>query len=272
MTRIALRDGHVDLERCEVVRGERRLQLTTAEGGLLAYLARHPNRDVPRDELHQHVWGHSAATASRAADYAVLRLRRKIELDPATPEVVLTVHGVGYRYVPVRPPAVPRGTGDIALIVALPVEAGDAAAQQRWLAAAVAGTDGADVVAAAPDRLVLASGVDAAAQVAERLHAAVAARIGRAEAARSRSWTRRRGGPCTAARCWTAPPSRRGRRRPARRSTPARRSPTRSPSGPARSSGARPSCAPSSTPGRPSPSSGRRGWASRGWSSPPPGP
>lgn len=115
--RLLLTDGVVDVERAEVVRGERVVQLTRTERDLLGYLARHPGVDVPRDELHAEVWGHSAQVVSRAADYTVLRLRRKLEIVPEAPRHLVTASG-GYRWVPATPAGGTAPTGEVTLIVA----------------------------------------------------------------------------------------------------------------------------------------------------------
>lgn len=99
-TRLALAHGEVDLERRRaVVRGVE-LRLTTTEAGLLAYLAAHPGRAVPRDELLKEVWGYADGAVSRTVDVTVRRLRAKIEADSAFPTHLLSVHGVGYTFVP----------------------------------------------------------------------------------------------------------------------------------------------------------------------------
>lgn len=89
----------VDLARGEVVRDGAREALTTHEAGLLAYLDRRAGEAVSRDDLLREVWGYRAGVVSRAVDNTVARLRAKIECDPAAPRHVLTVHGIGYRFV-----------------------------------------------------------------------------------------------------------------------------------------------------------------------------
>jgi len=67
MGRLLVDDGVVDLDRGEVVRGDAVRRLTAFERELLAYLAARTGRDVPRDELHEQVWGHGRQVMSRAA-------------------------------------------------------------------------------------------------------------------------------------------------------------------------------------------------------------
>lgn len=154
MGRLLVTDGVIDLDRGEVVRGDAVLHLTTVERELLVYLGARAGRDVSRDELHQRVWGHGPHVVSRAADFTVHRLRRKIEAAPDEPRHLITATG-GYRWVPVTPTTeVPRDT--VVLLVGEPVAAGDA----RWLGAcvALARTVGIHLVDLAPDRVVFASG------------------------------------------------------------------------------------------------------------------
>ena len=75
------------------------LTLTLREFDLLAYLMRHPGRAFRRAELLESVWGWSFGDQSTVTVH-VRRLREKIERDPAAPERIATVWGVGYRYEP----------------------------------------------------------------------------------------------------------------------------------------------------------------------------
>lgn len=73
--------------------------LTEQEARLLEWLAARIGEVAPRDEIAVSVLGHSPRSRSRAVDHAITRLRTKIEIDPAEPRSLLTVHGVGYRLV-----------------------------------------------------------------------------------------------------------------------------------------------------------------------------
>lgn len=100
LSRIQLELGLVDFAR-RVLRapdGER--SLTTKEAELLEYLAERPEQDVSREELLRDVWGYQGAVRSRTADTTLQRLRSKVESNPANPRHLLTVHGLGYRFVP----------------------------------------------------------------------------------------------------------------------------------------------------------------------------
>ncbi len=70
--------------------------LTRAELTLLLSLARRPGRAVSRDELTRAVAGRGAERGDRSVDVLISRLRRKIESDPKSPRMIVTVPGVGY--------------------------------------------------------------------------------------------------------------------------------------------------------------------------------
>jgi two-component system response regulator MtrA len=71
--------------------------LTRTEFDLLVELARHPGQVLTRDVLLDRVWGYDYLGDSRLVDVAVGRLRTKVEADPASPQLVLTVRGAGYK-------------------------------------------------------------------------------------------------------------------------------------------------------------------------------
>ncbi|MEP6978899.1 MAG: response regulator transcription factor, partial [Thermoleophilia bacterium] len=79
----------------------RAVNLTRSEFKLLALLAAEPERVFSRREIMQHLWESSYVGDQRACDIHVSNIRRKIERDPARPERLLTVRGVGYRLVAV---------------------------------------------------------------------------------------------------------------------------------------------------------------------------
>lgn len=73
------------------------LHLTRQEIDLLQYLTAHRTRVVTRSELLREVWGYPDEPNTRSVDYAVARLRKKLEPDPAKPRFIQTVHGDGYQ-------------------------------------------------------------------------------------------------------------------------------------------------------------------------------
>jgi len=90
----------VDLRRRILVRDGEEARLTTHEAGVLGYLIAMRGRNVTREELLEKVWGYSPSMQTRTVDNQILKLRKKIELAPAEPKHIITVHGVGYRFEP----------------------------------------------------------------------------------------------------------------------------------------------------------------------------
>jgi len=80
-----------------VRRGDEAIALTRTEFDLLVELAQRPGQVLTRDQLLDHVWGYDYLGDSRLVDVAMGRLRAKVERDPATPELLLTVRGSGYK-------------------------------------------------------------------------------------------------------------------------------------------------------------------------------
>lgn len=90
----------VDLDRRVVTRNGEEVKFTPAEYNLLAYFLQHPDRPLTRDMILNTVWGYSSSVNTRTVDAHVLKLRQKIEADPEVPKHIVTVHGVGYRFLP----------------------------------------------------------------------------------------------------------------------------------------------------------------------------
>jgi two-component system response regulator VicR len=96
VVRITLGKAIIDFSTFKATRNGRDLRLSRREFDLLLYLAEREGRIVPRSELLREVWGFPDEPATRAVDYAIRRLRRKIETDPHNPQYIHTVHGDGY--------------------------------------------------------------------------------------------------------------------------------------------------------------------------------
>jgi DNA-binding response OmpR family regulator len=79
--------------------------LTLMEVNLLRYLIRHEGKPVSRKAMLEEVWGLHEDTDTRAIDNFIVRLRRYIEEDPTRPRHLLTVRGVGYRFIATPPEA-----------------------------------------------------------------------------------------------------------------------------------------------------------------------
>ena len=97
---VILSDGTVDLLACEVRRAGPPIALRAREVALLSWLSANTHRPVRRQELLRAVWGYRGGARTRVVDVTIRRLREKIEVDPAEPRHLLTVRGVGYRFVP----------------------------------------------------------------------------------------------------------------------------------------------------------------------------
>ena len=88
----------LDLSRREVSVDELVLSLKPKEYDLLLFLARHRGQVLTRDLIMERVWGWDFTGGSRTVDVHVRWLREKIEKDPATPERIITIRGIGYRF------------------------------------------------------------------------------------------------------------------------------------------------------------------------------
>jgi two-component system response regulator MtrA len=95
--RIRLGGLTVDPSGRTVERDGRQIALTRTEFDLLVELARHRGQVLTRDVLLDRIWGYDYLGDSRLVDVAIQRLRAKVETDPAAPELILTVRGVGYK-------------------------------------------------------------------------------------------------------------------------------------------------------------------------------
>jgi DNA-binding response OmpR family regulator len=71
--------------------------MTPKEFEILKYLWQHRNNTVSREELLTNVWGYDDSITTRTVDNFVLKLRQKIEEDPAHPRIIMTIHGTGYK-------------------------------------------------------------------------------------------------------------------------------------------------------------------------------
>ena len=88
------------LSTMEIRRNGRPVTLTTKEFQLLAYLVKNPRRVISRETLLNEVWGYENYPSTRTVDNHILKLRKKLETDPAQPKHFDTVHCAGYRFLP----------------------------------------------------------------------------------------------------------------------------------------------------------------------------
>jgi DNA-binding response OmpR family regulator len=93
-------DVEIDLERRVVQRYREDVRMTPAEYNLLVYFLQNPDRPLTRDMILNSVWGYDSFPNTRTVDAHVVKLRQKLEPDPNNPRHFVTVHGVGYRFLP----------------------------------------------------------------------------------------------------------------------------------------------------------------------------
>ena len=89
----------IDFANLELRTPQQVIRLTLMEAELLRYLVRHQGKVVSRKAILEDVWGLNEDTDTRAIDNFIVRLRKYIEDDPSKPQHLLTVRGVGYRFV-----------------------------------------------------------------------------------------------------------------------------------------------------------------------------
>lgn len=75
------------------------VQMSHKEFEILSFLWKEKNKTVSRDSLLNEVWGYDESPTTRTVDNFILKLRQKIEKDPNKPQIILTVHGIGYKLI-----------------------------------------------------------------------------------------------------------------------------------------------------------------------------
>jgi DNA-binding response OmpR family regulator len=93
-------DVRVDFRSFEAERAGKPVDLTRKEFAVLAFLAARPSEVVRRDMLLEQVWGYEADVTTRTVDNHISALRAKLEADSKSPKHIVTVHGVGYKWIP----------------------------------------------------------------------------------------------------------------------------------------------------------------------------
>jgi DNA-binding response OmpR family regulator len=97
---LVFKDVHIDFTSMEATRAGKPVAMTAQEFKLLKFFAKSPERVISREELLNEVWGYQNYPSTRTVDNHILRLRQKLEPDPANPRFFLTMHGAGYKFVP----------------------------------------------------------------------------------------------------------------------------------------------------------------------------
>lgn len=97
---VAFGDVTVDFARMEVSRAGQSVTLAPQEFKMLKYFTLNPERVISRDQMLSEVWGYNSYPSTRTVDSHILTLRQKLEKDPGSPAHFVTVHNVGYKFVP----------------------------------------------------------------------------------------------------------------------------------------------------------------------------
>lgn len=92
-------DVRIDFRRAEVERSGDAVELSAKEFQLLQYFVEHAGAVLSREELLNNVWDYTALPVTRTVDVHVAWLRQKLEANPRHPRHILTVHGMGYKFV-----------------------------------------------------------------------------------------------------------------------------------------------------------------------------
>ncbi|MCP2519616.1 response regulator transcription factor [Candidatus Aminicenantes bacterium AC-708-M15] len=93
-------DITVDFVRLEAKRGNKEIKLSPKEFSILKFLIKHQGEVVRREALLREIWGYNVFPSTRTIDNFIVKLRKKIEKNPDKPRHILTVHGVGYKFIP----------------------------------------------------------------------------------------------------------------------------------------------------------------------------
>jgi DNA-binding response OmpR family regulator len=93
-------DCEIDFQRMTARRGELPVSLTSHEFKLLKFFTENSERVLSREVLLNEVWGYNSYPTTRTVDNQILKLRQKLEPDPANPRHLLTMYGAGYKFVP----------------------------------------------------------------------------------------------------------------------------------------------------------------------------
>jgi len=93
-------DVEVEIDRRAITRKGKDIKVTPAEYNLLSFFLHNADRVLTRDVILNSVWGYEFYPNTRTVDAHVVKLRQKLEQEPASPKHFVTVHGVGYRFLP----------------------------------------------------------------------------------------------------------------------------------------------------------------------------
>ena len=100
LKKFSFADVEIDFENFEARRKGKPLKLTPREFEILKFLAENQGKVVSRNELLDKVWGYKTFPTTRTVDNHIMRLRKQIESNPSSPRYIVSVRGVGYKFVP----------------------------------------------------------------------------------------------------------------------------------------------------------------------------
>lgn len=89
----------IESDSCRAIKEGKELELTAREFGILQYLAENKGRIISRERLYEAVWGEDSYGCDNTVMVHIRHLREKLETDPASPEYLITVKGLGYKLV-----------------------------------------------------------------------------------------------------------------------------------------------------------------------------
>ncbi|MCK4307335.1 response regulator transcription factor [candidate division WOR-3 bacterium] len=90
----------LDFKKCIATKRKKKIELSYFEVEILKLLIAHKDEPVTREEILDQIWGLEAYPTNRTVDNYVVRLRQKLEDDPKAPEHIVTVHRIGYKFLP----------------------------------------------------------------------------------------------------------------------------------------------------------------------------
>ena len=99
LTKYSFGEIELDFIKYEAFRNNQQIQLSSKEFDILKYLIEHEGEAVHRHNLLNEVWGYKAIPTTRTVDNFILDLRKRLEKDPSSPKHIISVRGVGYKFV-----------------------------------------------------------------------------------------------------------------------------------------------------------------------------
>ncbi|MCK5455758.1 MAG: response regulator transcription factor [Melioribacteraceae bacterium] len=88
-----------DFQSFSVFENQKPITMSYKEFEIIHFLWNHKNETVSRDKLLDNIWGEHVYTTSRTIDNFIMKLRNKIEFDPNKPQLIISIHGVGYKLI-----------------------------------------------------------------------------------------------------------------------------------------------------------------------------